>query len=108
MTAQLALDMPPARAAGMSSAAEHAGEAWKNQAYTFLIGFAKTHAVFCGEDVSYAHIAAGHPQPPDLRAWGGLYRRAQHDRVIEHLDNEGWSERRASPCPRYRSLLVMS
>lgn len=106
MSAQLALAMPPARAEGMRAATDHAGAEWKNEAYTFLIGFAKAHPVFCGEDVSDAHIAAGLPQPPDLRAWGGLYRRAVHDRVIEHMDNNGWSRRRASPCPRYRSRLA--
>lgn len=48
---------------------------------------------------------AGLSQPPDLRAWGALYRKAVADRAITRLDNNGWSKRRASPCPRYRSLI---
>lgn len=106
MSAQLALHMPPARAIGMESALDHAGAEWKSQAYTFLIRFAKANPIFCGEQVSDAHIEAGLPQPPDLRAWGGLYRRAQRERVIAFVDNNGWSKRRASPCPRYRSLVA--
>ena len=93
------------RERGMTAATEHAGVEWKNAAYTFLLAYARNHAVFCGEDVSDAHIAAGLSQPPDLRAWGSLYRRAVADRVIARLDNDGWSKRRASPCPRYRSLV---
>lgn len=106
MTAQLALQMPPAREAGMKAAGDHAGEAWKHGAYTFLIAFAKSHAVVVGEDVSDAHAAAGHPQPPDLRAWAGLYRRAMRERVLSFLDNDGWSRRRHSPTRRYVSLVA--
>jgi len=98
--------MPEARQSGMDAALEHAGDDWKHEAYTFLIGFAKANPLFCGEQVSDAHIAAGLLQPPDLRAWGGLYVRAQHEGVIKRLDNDGWSKRRASPCPRYRSLVA--
>lgn len=101
---QLAIPLPPARARGMTAALDHAGEEWKHDAYTFLCAFARQHEVFTGEDVSDAHIALGRPQPPDLRAWGNLYRKAQRERVIAHLDNNGRSRRRASPCPRYRSL----
>lgn len=99
--------MPPARAEGMRAALEHAGEEWKSQAYTWLCQYARTHTgPFIGEDVSDAHIAAGMPQPNDLRAWGGLYQRAQRERVIRFVDNNGRSRRRASPCPRYASLVA--
>ncbi len=91
----------------MTAALENAGEDWKHQAYTFLCRFAREHVVFCGEDVSDAHISAGLPQPRDLRAWGGLYQKARRDRVIALLDNDGRSRRRASPCPRYRSLVAL-
>ena len=103
---QLALAMPESRERSMTAALEHAGEEWKNEAYTFLIGYARANPLFCGENVSDAHIAAGLRQPPDLRAWGGLYRKAIHERVIAHFDNNGRSKRRASPCPRYRSLVL--
>ncbi|HEY0916519.1 MAG TPA: hypothetical protein VGE22_16720 [Solimonas sp.] len=96
--------MNPAREEGMQLALEFAGDEWKNQAFTFLLKYARTHDVFCGEDVSDAHIAAGHPQPRELRAWGALYRKAMNDGVLVRLDNNGWSRRRSSPCPRYTSM----
>lgn len=85
----------------------NAGIEWKSQAFTFLCEYARTHAVFSGEDVSDAHAAAGHPQPHDLRAWGALYGAAKRQGVIAPLDNNGWSKRRSSPCTRYRSLTCM-
>jgi len=96
--------MNPAREQGMQLALAFAGDEWKHQAFTFLLQYARTHEVFCGEDVSDAHIAARQPQPKELRAWGALYRKAVNDGVIAHLDNNGWSRRRSSPCPRYLSL----
>ena len=109
---QLALDLTALRRtlreSGMQNAIDHAEAVepgWKRDAYLFLVEFARTHPVFMGEDVSDAHIAAQLPQPPDLRAWGQLYRAAVANRVMERLDNNGFSRRRSSPCPRYRSLL---
>lgn len=96
--------MNPTREKGMQMALEFAGDEWKNQAFSFLLQYARSHEVFSGEDVSDAHIAAGHPQPKDLRAWGGLYRKAVNDGFIAHLDNNGHSKRRSSPCPRYLSM----
>lgn len=89
----------------MQDALDAAGPEWKSTAYTFLCQYARSHATFTGENVSDAHIAAGHPQPKELRAWGALYLRAKRDRVIAWLDNDGRSWRRASSCPRYRSLV---
>lgn len=102
------MSLDPARLEQMNLALDHAGDDWRVQAYTFLCGYARSHAVFCGEDVSDAHIAAKLPQPPDLRAWGALYRHAVNELVVERLDNNGWSKRRSSPCPRYRSLVCMA
>ncbi len=91
----------------MRNALEHAGMDWKSQAYTFLCQYARANTgPFIGEDISDLHIAQGRPQPPDLRAWGALYRRACRERVIRHVDNNGRSRRRASPCPRYASLVA--
>lgn len=109
MSTQFAIDLPPARAAGARRALEHAGNDWKNDAYTFLLVFAKARRpgeLFTGEDVSDAHIAAGHPQPPDLRAWGPLYQVAARRGFIRRVDNNGCSRRRASPCPRYEARNV--
>lgn len=93
------------RVVQMHLALDAAGEEWKHGAYTFLCQYAREHDVFSGENVSDAHIAEGLPQPTNLRAWGGLYQRAQREGVIEWLDNNGKSWRRCSPCPRYRSLV---
>jgi hypothetical protein len=113
MTAQLALNLPAihalrrrARQIGQERAEEAAERAqWRTEAYTYLCQFARQHHVFTGEDVSDAHIAEGRPQPSDLRHWGGLYRLAVSERVIRRIDNNGWSTRRSSPCPRYESLV---
>lgn len=90
---------------GIKRALEHAGRIWASDALTYLERFAIEHQIFSGEDVSDAHIAAALPQPPDLRAWGGVYRRAVVLGLIRHQDNNGWSRRRGSPCPRYQSLI---
>lgn len=100
--------MLPARELGMQHALDHADrvhERWSEDAYNWLIDYARTHEMFSGEDVSDAHIAAHMPQPPDLRAWGPLYRRAVREGHIIHFDNNGRSRRRASPCPRYWSMV---
>ncbi|WLA80343.1 hypothetical protein QIH87_50165 (plasmid) [Bradyrhizobium elkanii] len=97
-----------ARDAGMQQAAQHADEVepgWSERAYTFLIGYARTHSDFISEDVSDAAIAAGEPQPPTLRAWGQIYRRAaKNDAIL--MTGMGRSRRRnASVCPRWSSLI---
>ncbi len=99
--------MPPARADGMRAAADHAGSDWLTEAYTFLCRYCREHAgPFIGEDISDAHIAAGLDQPPDLRAWAGLWQRAVRERVVAFVDNNGRSRRRGSECRRYRSLVA--
>lgn len=103
---QLARDAAARAKRGIANASDHAGESWKHEAFTFLLAYAKTHEVFCGEDVSDAHIAAGLAQPPDLRAWSQCYRQAVKDCVIQHYDNNGWSRRRCSPARRYRSRVA--
>lgn len=102
------MSIAPARQAQMDLVLENAGAAWKNQAYTFLCAYSRGHDIFSAEDVSDAHIAAGHPQPHDLRAWGGLYQRARREGYIAIHDHDGWSERRSSPCTHYRSLVCVA
>lgn len=96
------------REAGMKLAADHAEDdcrGWNDRAYAFLVQFAKTHDGFISEDVSDAAILAGEPQPPTLRAWGQIYRRAlKNDIIIQ--SGAGRSRRRhASICPRWSSLV---
>jgi hypothetical protein len=93
---------------GMQQAVEHADREhanWKHDAYSFLIAFARSNRFFISEDVSDAHHAAGHPQPPTKRAWGPLYVRASRSGAIAQ-DGIGRSRlRHASVCPRWKSMI---
>lgn len=109
---QLAIDFDAARQhrdAGMARAAEHAErvcDGWAEQAYAFLVTFAKRTDLFISEDVSDASKAEGLPQPPTDRAWGSVYRRAIKAGVIVQ-DGSGRSRRRhCSICPRWRSMVT--
>lgn len=108
MSAQLNIAFDSPRRLGAQRALDHAGEAWRTQAYTFLCQYAERYEIFSGEDVSDAHIAAGLIQPPDLRSWGNLYRLAVKEKIVRRYDNNGYSKRRASPCPRYFSLAYLA
>ena len=102
MTSQLALVL---RDAGIAASAAHAGDDWRNAAFTFICQYARRNpGPYTAEEVSDAFLAAGNPLPPDLRAFGALWRKAVAECVVERLDAEGWSKRRASPTYRYRSL----
>lgn len=103
---QLGLSMPPAREAGIQAASDHAGDEWKCRAFSFICAYARQHQIFTAEDVSDAFLAAGNPEPPDLRAFGALWRKAVTDRVVRRLDASGWSKRRASPTYRYESMVA--
>jgi hypothetical protein len=97
-----------ARDAGMRRATDHADDThrgWNDRAYDFLVGFASTHAEFISEDVSDASRLAGFPQPPTLRAWGSVYRRAIRNDVIVQVGAGRSRLRHASICPRWGSLL---
>jgi hypothetical protein len=108
---QLKINFEQARAArdsGMQQALDHAqaeNPDWKTVAYTWLIGYAKTHPSFISEDVGDAYEAAGLPAPPTRRAWGSLYTKAAREGYITQ-DGMGRSRmRHASICPRWRSLV---
>lgn len=95
------------REAGMKLAAEHAEEScrgWNDRAYAFLVDYARHHDGFISEDVSDAAILAGEPQPPTLRAWGQIYRRAAKNDVIIQVGTGRSRRRHASLCPRWGSL----
>lgn len=107
---QIAIDFNAARQranVGMQRAADAADRLhsdWSESAFLFLKDYARTHQTFIGEDVSDAHISAGLPQPRDLRAWGGLYQRAQKAGIIVHA-GFGKSRRRCSETKRYASQI---
>lgn len=91
---------------GMKRAVDHAKANWPNEAYSFLLSFARTHELFISEDVSEASKQTGFPQPETDRAWGMIYRRAAKAGIIVQ-DGIGRSRRRhASVCPRWRSRVV--
>lgn len=88
-----------------TDAADRLHAEWSESAFDFLKDYARTHQIVVGEDVSDEHIAAGLPQPGDLRAWAGLYRRAVTAGILVFLDNNGWSRRRCSATKRYMSQI---
>lgn len=101
-------DSIAARNAGMSIAADNADAhhiGWTDRAFEFLKSYARTHSSFISEDVSDAAILAGEPQPPTLRAWGSVYRRAIKDDVIIQNGSGRSRRRNASICPRWRSCI---
>jgi len=92
----------------MRTALEHAERVhpeWKNEAYTFLVQFAQSHAEFISEDVGDAHEKAGLPQPPTRRAWGALYQKAAREGYIVQCGLGRSRLRHASVCPRWKSLV---
>jgi hypothetical protein len=97
-----------ARDAGMQRAAEHAEQThrgWNERAFDFLRDYAMQNAEFISEDVSDASLATGFPQPPTLRAWGSVYRRAIREDVIIQTGSGRSRRRHATICPRWGSLI---
>lgn len=71
------------RDAGIETAIDHADAVtpkWSETAYAFLEGYALTHETFTSEDVREAS-AGTVPEPPNLRAWGGVFMRAARNRI---------------------------
>ena len=103
-----AIDAKRQADAGMKQAAEHANDVhagWTDEAYSFLLSFARTHETFISEDVSGASKNSALPQSPTDRAWGRVYRRAAAAGIIVK-DGTGISLRRhGSVCPRWRSKI---
>jgi hypothetical protein len=70
---------------GISQAEDHANRdyfGWSEQAYSFLVTFARMNPVFQAEDVRGAAEGIV-PQPPSERAWGGVIVRARKEGLIE-------------------------
>lgn len=96
---------------GMLRAARHAENVhphWNDQAYDFLVAFAKRSKEFISEDVSGASKEAGFPQPPTDRAWGSIYRKAVRNDVIIQVGSGRSRRRHASICPKWGSLIYRS
>jgi hypothetical protein len=72
--------------AGIDVAIEHADRVapeWRHLAYDALVEFAKTQPTFTIEQLR-EHLNGKLADPPSLRAWGGIARKAQHAGIIEH------------------------
>jgi hypothetical protein len=67
--------------AAAEEAADHAGEDWKELAYSAFTRHAETNATFITENVRDANKQI--PDPPDNRAWGAVALRAKRERIVE-------------------------
>lgn len=88
---------------GIKRAEDHANEkskGWSEQAYTFLLEFIKGDGIdyFLAEDVREASIGAI-PEPPSLRAWGGIITRASKAGIIYHVGYRKVKNRKAHCTP---------
>lgn len=106
---QLAINftLPAARREGMQAALAHAEREhsdWADIAYQFLLNACRMRETIFAEDITAAAEAWGLPQPPTTRAWGGLYVRAQHEKIIEATEDYR-KRKNGSPAMVYKSLL---
>lgn len=72
---------------GIEKAVKHAEsihENWKDRAYEFLLTYIKSHKRFMAEDVRIASARIV-PEPPSLRSWGSIIRRAACSGHIKSL-----------------------
>jgi hypothetical protein len=63
-------------------AADHAGEDWKDRAYSAFLAFAATKKTFITEE---AREACDVGEPPDRRAWGAIALRAKREGRIKAI-----------------------
>lgn len=76
-----------ARDHGIQTAGEHADRIspdWQERAYLALVDFARRTPSFTVEQLRAA-VADTLEEPPSLRAWGGIVRRAAHARIVEKM-----------------------
>ena len=81
------------RDAGIKQAIDHANEVipeWSDRAYEVVQDFLKISPLakigFMGEELRlWAHQDGGLPQPENLRAWGGVVRKAASHGLIEKV-----------------------
>lgn len=86
---------------GMQRAVDHAEEkvqSWSDIACTFLIQYIKSGKEFMVEDVRKASAGIV-PEPPSLRAWGGVIRRAAKAGFIYRVGYKKVSNVKAHATP---------
>jgi hypothetical protein len=89
-TMQLPFSGRELRDGGISVATEHADlvhKDWSENAYQSLKRFLLTQAkpFMCEQVRDFATTHSDLPQPPSNRAWGGVFRRAAHEKLIKHV-----------------------
>lgn len=78
---------------------------WSETAIAYVRMYARSApSLFTAEDVTEAAHVYGVPVPPH-GSWGAIFQRAQREKVIERVDNEG-KRANGNSCARYRSLVV--
>jgi hypothetical protein len=89
------------RDAGIKKAVDHANETfpdpeWSKQAYSFLLNFLTVHdnQEFTSEQIRIQADGIV-PEPPDPRAWGGVFIRASKSGLIVAC---GWSIGKRKEC----------
>lgn len=101
--------------AGMQAAVDHAERVdpgWSDLAYAYLVKFAinaPRGERFTAEAITDAYAAdAGFVQPPDQRAWGGVFLRAMNKGVLSIADFNGVRRKGhgTKGAKRYRSLVT--
>lgn len=111
MSAQLTIDFAEARAArdaGMSKALRHAeriDDEWPDAALGFLYRYARAHEHFISEEATAEAERLGYGSPADGRAWGGVFKRAAREGIIQRAGFGISKRRHLSPTPLWRSLV---
>jgi hypothetical protein len=78
---------------------------WSDLALEWLRTYARDHASFISEQATDAARNWGLVEPSNPKAWGGVFKRAARDGVIQR-DGFGVSNRRhRSPTPLWRSAV---
>ncbi len=87
--------------AGMQQAVDHANEAskqWSERAYKFLCNYLGSGKEFMAEDLRKESQSIV-PEPPSLRAWGAIIRRASKNGLIERIGYRNVSNVKAHSTP---------
>lgn len=102
------IDARKARDDGMARAVDHADRdapGWSNEAYSFLISYARTHDQFIAEQfVAYAEHS-GLIVPPTGKAYGAVFKRGAKAGIIERIGFGVSTKRHASPTPLWQSRI---
>lgn len=86
---------------GIKSATINANQVidkWSERAYATLLKILPSDINFMTEDIRAWSLNVGLPEPPSLRAWGGLILRASKNGLIEKIGHGKVSNAKAHHC----------